>query len=65
MVADISGNGLTTATPGGAELRARLKAVLPKIAANAYKAEAERKIPDENIALLKQAGFFRTFQPKC
>ncbi len=64
MVADISGNGLATATPGGAELRARLKAVLPKIAANADKAEAERKIPDENIALLQQTGFFRTFQPK-
>jgi len=45
-------------------LRERLRAVLPRIAANAEKGEQDRRIPDENIALLKQVGFTRTFQPK-
>jgi alkylation response protein AidB-like acyl-CoA dehydrogenase len=45
-------------------LRERLRAVLPRIAANAERGEQERRIPDENIALLQQVGFTRTFQPK-
>jgi hypothetical protein len=30
-----------------------LKSILPTIAANAFQAEQDRKVPDENIALLK------------
>jgi alkylation response protein AidB-like acyl-CoA dehydrogenase len=41
-----------------------LKALLPAIAANAAQAEKERKVPDENIALLKGIGMHRAFQPK-
>jgi alkylation response protein AidB-like acyl-CoA dehydrogenase len=41
-----------------------LKSVLPAIAANASRAEQERKVPDENIALLKGIGMHRAFQPK-
>lgn len=42
-----------------------LKAVLPTIAANAARAEQDRKVPDENIALLKGIGMHRAFQPKA
>ena len=41
-----------------------LKAILPAIAANAAQAEKDRKVPDENIALLKGIGMHRAFQPK-
>lgn len=42
----------------------KIKEILPQIAANAEKAEQLRQVPDENIALLKQIGFHRAFQPK-
>ncbi|PHI31562.1 p-hydroxyphenylacetate 3-hydroxylase oxygenase component [Budvicia aquatica] len=42
----------------------KLKTILPVIAANAGRAELERKVPDENIALLKSIGMHRVFQPK-
>lgn len=41
-----------------------LKAILPAIAANAAQAENDRKVPDENIALLKGIGMHRALQPK-
>ncbi|MHC8299810.1 p-hydroxyphenylacetate 3-hydroxylase oxygenase component [Pseudomonas sp. ZS1P83] len=41
-----------------------LKSILPTIAANAFEAEQNRKVPDENIALLKSIGMHRAFQPK-
>ena len=41
-----------------------LKSILPTIAANALQAEQDRKVPDENIALLKSIGMHRAFQPK-
>lgn len=46
-------------------LRDRVNACLPTIRANAAKAETEGKVPDENIALLQKAGFFKAFQPKA
>lgn len=48
----------------GEALRERVRALLPKLAANAETAEGERRVPDENIALLKGAGFTRALQPK-
>ena len=36
-----------------------LKAILPVIAANAARAEQLRRVPDENIALLKGIGLHR------
>lgn len=47
----------------GEEMQARVRALLPTIAANAEKAEADRKVPEENIRLLKEAGFTRSLQP--
>ena len=42
-----------------------LKSILPTIAANAFKAEQDRRVPDENIALLKGIGLHRAFQPRA
>jgi alkylation response protein AidB-like acyl-CoA dehydrogenase len=47
------------------ELRAHINAVLPDIRRNADRAEAERRVPDENVALLKTAGLFKALQPKA
>ena len=41
-----------------------LKSVLPTIAANAMRAEQDRSVPAENIALLKSIGMHRAFLPK-
>lgn len=42
-----------------------LKPLLPIIAANAGRAEQERQVPAENIALLKGIGLHRAFQPQA
>ena len=47
-----------------AGMRANLRAVLPHIAANARRAEESRKVPVENVALLKKIGFTRAFLRK-
>ncbi|HVY85918.1 MAG TPA: acyl-CoA dehydrogenase family protein [Caulobacterales bacterium] len=51
-------------TEKSSDLRERVRAVLAPIAANAARAEEERRIPDENIALLKETGLFRAFMPR-
>ena len=45
-------------------MRANLRAVLPEIAARAWRAEAERKVPAENVEQLKHIGFTRAFLPR-
>lgn len=45
-------------------LLAALQDILPQIAANAELCEQERKVPDENIALLKSIGLHKAFLPK-
>lgn len=42
----------------------RLQEILPQIAANADKTEQLRRVPDENIALLKGIGLHKAFLPK-
>ena len=42
----------------------RLNAILPEIAKNADKAEAERKAPEESIRLLNEIQLNRAFLPK-
>lgn len=42
-----------------------LKQILPAIAANAAQAERERKVPEENIRLLKGINMHRAFMPKA
>jgi 4-hydroxyphenylacetate 3-monooxygenase len=47
----------------GAALRARVASTLELIAGNAPRAEQERRVPDENIAALRDAGLFKALQP--
>ncbi|MCW2544106.1 MAG: 3-hydroxy-9,10-secoandrosta,3,5(10)-triene-9, 17-dione monooxygenase [Frankiales bacterium] len=54
---------MTTAT-AGSKVLAAVKDLLPGIAARADQAEADRRIPVETIAELKEAGVFRMLQPK-
>ncbi|MBP6115916.1 MAG: flavin-dependent monooxygenase [Neisseriaceae bacterium] len=46
-------------------LLAQLQEILPQIAANADKTEQLRRVPDENIALLKGIGLHKAFLPKA
>lgn len=43
----------------------RVRAILPRLKANAAKAEADRMVPKENIDILKQTGLHRAFQPRA
>ncbi|MBB1489562.1 p-hydroxyphenylacetate 3-hydroxylase oxygenase component [Oceanospirillum sediminis] len=43
----------------------KLQEILPAIAANAVQAEQERKVPDENIRMLKSINLHRALQPKA
>ncbi|WP_066458402.1 p-hydroxyphenylacetate 3-hydroxylase oxygenase component [Castellaniella caeni] len=52
---------MTTANP----MLERIQSILPDIAARANQAEQERRVPAENIALLKNTGLHRAFQPKA
>jgi alkylation response protein AidB-like acyl-CoA dehydrogenase len=47
----------------GAEMRDRVRHILPMIAKNSQKAEQDRKVPTENIEALRDAGFFKSLQP--
>lgn len=42
-----------------------LREILPAIAANAAQAERDRMVPAENIAMLKDIGMHRAFQPRA
>ena len=52
------------AAPSPAELIARARAMIPALKSRAARAVAERKVPDETIAEMQEAGFFRVLQPK-
>jgi 3-hydroxy-9,10-secoandrosta-1,3,5(10)-triene-9,17-dione monooxygenase len=51
--------------PGEEELIARARDMAPKLAERALDCERQRRIPDESIRELKQAGFFRILQPRA
>jgi len=53
-----------TGRPTPAELIARARAMIPLLAERAAAAEAERALPDETIADMQAAGFFRVLQPR-
>lgn len=46
------------------ELLERARALKPLLAGNAAQAEAEHRIPEENIAALDEAGLFEITKPK-
>ncbi|WP_460772073.1 flavin-dependent monooxygenase [Microbacterium sp. GXF7504] len=52
----------STAVHTGA-LRDRVRELLPAISERASRTEAERRIPAETIAELREIGFFRAYQP--
>ena len=54
---------IDTSANVGATMRANVDKVLGSIAANASRAETERKVPTENIEALRDAGFFKSLQP--
>ncbi len=55
---------LDTTTHTDTAFGQQVAAVLPLIAGNASLAEQERKVPDANVAALRDAGFFAAFRPK-
>lgn len=52
------------ATPSGDELIERARAMIPALRERAARTTAERRVPDETIAEMQAAGFFRILQPK-
>jgi 3-hydroxy-9,10-secoandrosta-1,3,5(10)-triene-9,17-dione monooxygenase len=55
---------IITATPTPTELIARARAMIPRLAARAASAEAERCLSDQTIADMQAAGLFRVLQPR-
>ena len=51
-------------TPEPTEIIARARAMIPTLAARSLEGRRQRRIPDETIADLQHAGFFRVLQPK-
>ena len=54
----------TTNAPAsaGATMRSNVTATLPLIAGNAERAERDRRVPDENIAALRETGIFKALR---
>lgn len=55
---------LSPPPPSREELVARARAMIPALKARAAQAEKARRIPDETVAEMQAAGFFRILQPK-
>jgi 3-hydroxy-9,10-secoandrosta-1,3,5(10)-triene-9,17-dione monooxygenase len=47
-----------------AQLHERVEAMVPLLEERADRTRAERRVPDETFAELREAGFFRLFQPR-
>jgi len=50
--------------PEPAEIVARARAMIPTLAERSLEGRRQRRIPDETIADMQRAGFFRVLQPK-
>jgi 3-hydroxy-9,10-secoandrosta-1,3,5(10)-triene-9,17-dione monooxygenase len=53
-----------TAPPAPAEVIARARAMIPTLATRSLAGRRQRRIPDDTIADMQRAGFFRVLQPK-
>src|ERR1700745_946723 len=53
-----------SATPAPAGVIARAPAIIPTLAARSLEGRRQRRIPDETIADMQRAGFFRVLQPR-
>jgi 3-hydroxy-9,10-secoandrosta-1,3,5(10)-triene-9,17-dione monooxygenase len=54
----------TTGVREGGEIVARARAMIPVLAKRSLQGRRERRVPDETIADMQRAGFFRVLQPK-
>src|SRR5262249_1956607 len=59
------GRAVTAADPTGDELLARARALVPRLRERAERCERERRVPEESIRELKDAGLFRILQPRA
>ena len=50
--------------PEPAEIIARARAMIPTLAKRSFEGRRQRRIPDETIADMQHAGFFRVLQPR-
>jgi len=55
---------IATAAPEPTEIIARARAMIPALAQRSLEGRRQRRIPDETIADMQRAGFFRVLQPK-
>src|SRR5262245_8448605 len=55
---------ISAVTPEPAEIIARARAMIPALAQRSLEGRRWRRIPDETIADMQRAGFFRVLQPK-
>src|SRR5258707_1510309 len=55
---------IATDAPAPAEVIARARAMIPALAARSLDGRRARRIPEETIADMQRAGFFRVLQPK-
>ena len=53
----------TAATPDPKELAARAREMIPQIGARAREARLARRVPEQTISEMEEAGFFRILQP--
>jgi len=53
------------AEPSADELVARARELVPRLRERAERCERERRVPEESIRELKQAGLFRILQPRA
>ena len=55
---------IATVAPDPTEIVARARAMIPTLAQRSLEGRRQRRIPDETIADMQHAGFFRVLQPK-
>jgi 3-hydroxy-9,10-secoandrosta-1,3,5(10)-triene-9,17-dione monooxygenase len=55
---------IATGAPEPTEIVARARAMIPALAQRSLEGRRQRRIPDETIADMQRAGFFRVLQPK-
>src|SRR5262249_9329674 len=55
---------IAAATPEPTEIVARARAMIPTLAERSLEGRRQRRIPDETIAVMQRAGFFRVRQPQ-
>ena len=57
-------NVVPSETPNPTEIIARARAMIPTLAQRSLEGRRQRRIPDETIADMQRAGFFRVLQPR-